>query len=417
VYNIFYSLYYKINKNSKQKEEGKLSYEWTRNHMTILNKIRMKNLAKKPLSGYKIGLCLHVTKETAVLAMAIKDLGGQIVMCSANPLSIQDNIAAFLTSEGIDTFAKRGETQEEYRKYILAVLKFKPDIIIDDGGELHISAHKNKSRGIIGGAEETTSGVYRLKMLESKKQLKYPIVAVNNALTKHLFDNRYGTGQSTMDGIIRTTGLLMAGKQIVVCGYGWVGKGVAARARGLGGNVTITEVDPIKALEANMDGFNITQLIDIASTGDIFITCTGQTRVIAEKHIKRMKDGAILANAGHFDVEIDVNYLISEGRNPTEVRPYIDCFYMEGGKRLFLIAKGRVVNLVGADGHPPEVMALSFSNQLLSILFISRNHHTLESKIYDVPKEIDLEVANSALDALKIKIDKLTNIQRSYLGS
>lgn len=381
--------------------------------MAILDRIKIKNEKKKPLAGYRIGFCLHITKETSVLVMTAKELGADVALCSANPLSVQDDIAAFLSSEGITTFAWRGETKREYDESINSVLKFRPNIITDDGSDLHIAANKTKVK-IFGGSEETTSGVKRLKALERRKRLMYPVIAVNDAYTKHMFDNRYGTGQSTIDGILRTTSLFLPGKQIIVCGYGWVGKGVAARARGMGAIITITEIDPIKAIEANMDGFNVKRLSDVVSIGDIFITCTGQTHVIREEHIKKMKSGAILANAGHFDIEIDTKYLYSQDRSPASVRADIDCFNIVG-KKIYLISKGRVVNLVGAEGHPPEVMALSFANQLLSIIFISKNYHKMENKIYNVPREIDQSVAKYALDSMNIEIDKMTKTQRLYI--
>ncbi|HZC49752.1 MAG TPA: adenosylhomocysteinase [Nitrososphaeraceae archaeon] len=394
-------------------QNGKLSYQWARDHMVILDKIKIKNEKKKPLAGYRIGFCLHITKETSVLVMTAKELGADVALCSANPLSVQDDIAAFLSSEGVTTFAWRGETKREYDACINSVLKFRPNIITDDGSDLHIAANKTKVK-IFGGSEETTSGVKRLKALERRKRLMYPVVAVNDAYTKHMFDNRYGTGQSTIDGILRTTSLLLPGKQIIVCGYGWVGKGVAARTRGMGAITTITEIDPIKAIEANMDGFNVKRLSDVVSIGDIFITCTGQTHVIREEHIKKMKSGAILANAGHFDIEIDTKYLYSQDKSPASVRADIDCFNIVG-KKIYLISKGRVVNLVGAEGHPPEVMALSFANQLLSIIFISENYHKMENKIYNVPREIDQSVAKYALDSMNIEIDKMTKTQRLYI--
>jgi adenosylhomocysteinase len=381
--------------------------------MVILDKIKIKNEKKRPLAGYRIGFCLHITKETSVLVMAAKELGADVALCSANPLSVQDDIAAFLSSEGITTFAWRGETKREYDECINSVLKLRPNIITDDGSDLHIAANKTKVK-IFGGSEETTSGVKRLKALERRKRLMYPVIAVNDAYTKHLFDNRYGTGQSTIDGILRTTSLFLPGKQIIVCGYGWVGKGVAARARGMGAIITITEIDPIKAIEANMDGFNVKRLSDVVPIGDIFITCTGQTHVIREEHIKKMKSGAILANAGHFDIEIDTKYLYSQDKSPASVRADIDCFNIVG-KKIYLISKGRVVNLVGAEGHPPEVMALSFANQLLSIIFISKNYHKMEKKIYNVPREIDQSVAKYALDSMNIEIDKITKRQRLYI--
>jgi adenosylhomocysteinase len=394
-------------------QKGKLSYQWASDHMSILDKIKNKYEKKKPLAGYRIGFCLHITKETSVLVRTAKQLGADIALCSANPLSVQDDIAAFLSSEGIITFAWRGETKREYDECIGSVLKFQPNIITDDGSDLHIAANKAKAK-IFGGSEETASGVKRLKALERRKRLLYPVIAVNDAYTKHMFDNRYGTGQSTIDGILRTTSLFISGKQIVVCGYGWVGKGVAARARGMGAIVTVTEINPIKAIEANMDGFNVKRLYDAVSIGDIFITCTGQTNVIRKEHIKKMKCGAILTNAGHFDREIDIKYLYSQDKSPVTVRTNIDCFKILG-KKIYLVSKGRVVNLVGAEGHPPEVMALSFANQIMSIIFLSKNYSKMDNKVYTVPSEIDLSVAKYALAAMNIEIDTMTDSQRLYL--
>ncbi len=381
-----------------------MSYRWAKAHMIILDKIKIRNESKKPLSGYKLGFCLHVTKETSVLVITAKMLGAEIAICSANPLSTQDDVAAFLSSQGIRIFAWRGQSERQYRTCIKSVLQFRPDILTDDGGDLHIAANKLRTPRFYAGTEETTTGVKRLQLLQTRKRLRYPVVAVNNAYTKHLFDNRYGTGQSTIDGILRTTGLFLSGKQVIVCGYGWVGKGVSVRARGMGAIVTITEIDPIKALEAHMDGFNVKRLSDAANIGDIFITCTGSSRIIREEHITKMKDGAILANAGHFDVEIDTNYLYSQDNFPVLVRPNVDCFKFRN-KKLYLLSKGRVINLVGAEGHPPEVMALSFANQLLSILFLSKNYHSLENKVYNVPPEIDISVAQYAVEAANLKID------------
>ena len=381
-----------------------MSYRWAKAHMTILDKIKIRNESKRPLSGYKLGFCLHVTKETSVLAITAKMLGAEIAICSANPFSTQDDVAAFLSSQGIRIFAWRGQSERQYRTCIKSVLQFRPDILTDDGGDLHIAANKLRTTRFYAGTEETTTGVKRLQILQTRKRLRYPVVAVNNAHTKHLFDNRYGTGQSTIDGILRTTGLFLSGKQVIVCGYGWVGKGVSVRARGMGAIVTITEIDPIKALEAHMDGFNVKRLSDVANIGDIFITCTGSSRIIREEHITKMKDGAMLANAGHFDVEIDINYLYSQDNFPVLVRPNVDCFRFRN-KKLYLLSKGRVINLVGAEGHPPEVMALSFANQLLSILFLSKNYHSLENKVYNVPPEIDISVAHYAVEAAHLKID------------
>jgi len=345
--------------------------------------------------------------------MAAKQLGAEIAICSANPLSVQDDIASFLGSEGVKVFAWKGETFKDYKNCMKMVLKFKPHIITDDGAELHVTAYRSNAKNIIGGTEETTSGIKRLKSLESKNLLLYPVIKVNDAKTKHMFDNKYGTGQSTIDGILRSTGIFLAGKHIVICGYGWVGKGLALRAQGMGAIVTVTEVDPFKALEAQMDGFNVSRLSNVAPQGDIFITCTGQTHVIRQEHIKKMKNGAVLSNAGHFDVEIDINYIYSQGGPPITVRPNVESITISG-KRIFLLSKGRVVNLIGAEGHPPEIMALSFANQLLSIIYILDNYAEMRNKTYDVPGEIDYNVAKSALESMNIKIDSLTERQIVY---
>jgi adenosylhomocysteinase len=386
-------------------EEGQAAYRWALGHMSILDKIKKENERGLPLSGSRLGFCLHITKETCVLVMTAKKLGADISICSANPLSTQDDVAAFMFTEGVRIFAWRGQSENQYQESIKRVLQSKPNILTDDGGDLHTAAHKLKTKSrFYGGTEETTTGVTRLNLIQSRSALKYPIIAVNNAYTKYLFDNRYGTGQSTIDGIMRSTGLFLSGKQVVVCGYGWVGKGVSLRAKGLGAIVTITEIDPVKALEAHMDGFNVMRLSDVAHTGDIFITCTGNSGVIREEHMIKMKDGAILANAGHFDVEIDIKYLYSHDKFPVPGRPNVECIRLSQ-KKLYLLSKGRVINLIGAEGHPPEVMALSFANQLLSILYISKNYRSMDKKIYDVPPEIDLSVANYALEAADLKID------------
>src|SRR5919109_4277965 len=316
--------------------KGRRSYEWAASRMGIVEKIRAKNESARSLAGFRLGLCLHITKETSVLIMAAKSLGADISICSANPLSTQDDVAAFLYNKGVNIYAWRGETKSEYQQCIRKILAFKPVIVTDDGGDLHAMAHVQKIKGIVGGTEETTSGVKRLVALENARRLLYPVIAVNSARTKYLFDNRHGTGQSTLDGVLRSTGILMAGKNIVVCGYGWVGKGVAIRARGMGAIVTITEIDPIKAIEANMDGFNVKRLYDVVSIGDIFITCTGQINIIRKEHIKQMKSGAILANAGHFDIEIDIKYLHSQDKSPVSVRADVDCFNILG-KKIYLI--------------------------------------------------------------------------------
>lgn len=403
--------------DSNLADKGRQSYEWAASRMGIVEKLRAINESGQLLAGFRLGFCLHITKETSVLVMAAKSLGAHIAICSANPLSAQDDIAAFLYNRGVNVYAWRGETESEYQQCIRDVLAFRPAIITDDGGDLHWMAHQQKAKDIVGGTEETTSGVKRLVALQRASRLLYPIIAVNNARTKYLFDNRHGTGQSTLDGILRATGILLAGKNIVVCGYGWVGKGVATRARGMGAIVTVTEVDPIKAIEAKMDGFEVMRMSDAAPVGDVFVTCTGQTCVIRKEHFLKMKDAVILANAGHFDVEIDIESLYNISRyQPAQISPNIERFDVNG-KRLFLLSKGRVVNLVAAEGHPPEVMALSFANQLLSILYIAKNHDSMEVKVHSVPEQIDQDVGSYALDSMGIKIDQMIEEQEHYQQS
>jgi adenosylhomocysteinase len=396
----------------KLAEKGKRSFEWASVRMSIIGKLVSEHKKSRPLAGLRLGFCLHITKETAVLVMAAKALGANVALCSANPLSAQDAIAAFLYRKGVSIFAWRGETKREYDRCISDVVDFRPAIVTDDGGDLHAACHNAGAREILGGTEETTSGVSRLRAMQAGGRLAYPVIAVNNARTKHLFDNRYGTGQSTLDAILRATSVLIAGKQIVVCGYGWVGKGIASRARGMGASVTVTEVDPVRALEARMDGFAVERMSKAATHGDIFITCTGQSGVIRKEHFGKMKHGAMLANAGHFDVEIDAAYLYSKHK-PIEVRPGVEQFTINK-KKLYLLAKGRVANLVLADGNSPEVMALSFANQLLSILHIAKNHAKMENKIYEVPPAIDVKIASYALAAMGLEIDTLTPHQKRY---
>ena len=403
--------------DSNLADKGRRSYQWAASRMGIVEKIRAMNESSQSLAGFRLGICLHITKETSVLVMAAKSLGADVAICSANPLSAQDDIAAFLYSNGVNVYAWRGETVSEYNQCIHNVVDFRPVIVTDDGGDLHSAAHQQSAKGIAGGTEETTSGVKRLAALERSNRLLYPVIAVNNARTKYLFDNRHGTGQSTIDGILRATGILLAGKNVVVCGYGWVGRGVATRAKGMGATVTVTEVDPIKAIEAKMDGFEVMRMSDAAIAGDIFITCTGQTSVIRKEHFLEMKDGVILANAGHFDVEIDTKSLHNISFcPPLQINPNIERFDVNG-KRLFLLSKGRVVNLVAAEGHPPEVMALSFANQLLSILYIAKNFERMEAKVHNVPEQIDRDIGDYALDSMGIRIDQLIEEQKRYQHS
>ncbi len=398
--------------------KGRVSYEWARAHMSILEKSIERLEHEQPLDGVRCALCLHITKETSVLALGLKRLGADVSMCAANPLSTQDDIAAFLAEQGIDIYAWRGESMQEYYDCIRAVLNTKPDTVTDDGSDMHVLYHKEFINTFkpLGGTEETTTGVIRLKALERDGRLAYPVIAVNDAYTKHLFDNRYGTGQSTIDGIMRATSILLAGKTVVIAGYGWVGKGIANRARGMNARVIVTEVDPVKALEAYMDGFMVMPMLDACKYADIIITATGQRSVVNSEHFKVMKDKVILANAGHFDVEIDVRWLEDNADSKRSVRDNLD-EYNVNGKSIYLIARGRIANLIAAEGHPPEVMALSFSNQLLSIVYIVRNHQRLSNTLYKVPEEIDTQVALNALDAMGIRIDRLSKEQLEYANS
>lgn len=397
-------------------DSGRKSWEWASSHMGIISAIVNEHIDEKPLKGLRLGISLHITKETSVLVMAAIKLGSKISLCSANPLSVQQDVAAFLLSVGVNVYAWKDETEREYSDNLKRVLENRPQIITDDGSNLHIMAHKKKTLGIFGGTEETTSGITRLRALEKEGKLRYPVIGVNEAYTKHLFDNRYGTGQSTLTAIIRLTNVLIAGKHIVVCGYGNVGRGVATRARGMGGIVTVVEVDALKALEAYMDGYSVRKIDQVVQHADIFITCTGQKNVIAEKHFRKMKNGAILANAGHFDNEIQVEKLFSNSDKNYSIGKYLDCFYIDG-RKIFLLSKGRVVNLVGGEGNPPEVMAMSFANQLLSIIHIFQNHKKMQKKVFPVPEKIDSTIATLSLRYLQISIDKLSATQKKYAES
>ena len=407
------SLKIKYANSQRLLETGNLSYEWAVRMMKIISKITEKYQRAKPLSNFKLGFCLHITKETSVLVMAAKALGAQISICSANPLSVQPDIMEFLRYNEIEVFAKRDPSKIEFFENMIKVAKSNAHIITDDGGELHGIVHKRKIKGILAGTEQTTSGIHRILSLKAKTGLNYPIIGVNNARSKHFFDNRYGTGQSTVYGLLKILGILIAGKHFVVCGYGWVGKGVSSCLRGLGARVTVTEVDPLKALEAYMDGFDVHRLEETLMKGDCFITCTGQRNVISRHDFEKLKNGVFLANAGHFDVEIDVDYLYAQNKQPIERRPYLESFDIKG-KTINLIAKGRVINLVGVEGNSSEVMDLSFSNQLLSILYITKNYKNLAKDLHQVPTKIDEKVAQMALSSFGIKIDKLTKEQIEY---
>jgi adenosylhomocysteinase len=397
-------------------DSGRKSWEWASSRMGIIDAIVKEHISKKPLKGLRLGISLHITKETSVLVMAAIKLGSKVSLCSANPLSVQEDVAAFLLSEGVNVYAWKDETEREYSDNLEQVLENHPQIVTDDGSNLHVMAHKKKSLGILGGTEETTSGITRLRALEKEGKLRYPVIGVNDANTKHLFDNRYGTGQSTLTAIIRLTNVLIAGKHMVVCGYGNVGRGVAARAKGMGAIVTVVEVDALRALEAYMDGYNISKIDEVVQIADIFITCTGQKNVITDKHFRKMKNGAILANAGHFDNEIQIEKLFSNSYENYSIGQYLDCFNING-RKIFLLSKGRVVNLVGGEGNPPEVMAMSFANQLLSIIHIFQNHKKMQKKVFTVPEKIDSTIARLSLRYLQINIDKLTPAQKKYAKS
>jgi adenosylhomocysteinase len=408
-------------KDIKLAKKGKLRIEWALEYMPVLKLIRKRFRKEKPLRGTRIGCCLHVTTETANLAVTLKAGGADVVLCASNPLSTQDDVAASLVKDSnIPTFAVKGENSKRYYKHINSVLDIKPEITMDDGADLVSAIHmkrKNLVANVLGGSEETTTGVIRLKSLEKKGKLLFPMIAVNNADTKHLFDNRYGTGQSTIDGIVRATNVLFAGLKVVVCGYGWCGRGVAMRAKGMGAMVYVCETDPLRALEAIMDGYEVTPLKKAASIGDVFVTLTGDTRVIRKEHFKLMRDGAIVANAGHFNVEIDIPALEGLSRKKRRIRDCVDEYTLKNGKRINLLGEGRLINLSAAEGHPASVMDMSFANQALCSEFIKKNAGELERKVYDVPKYIDEEVARLKLKTMGAEIDALTEEQRKYLES
>jgi adenosylhomocysteinase len=398
---------------------GKKKIEWAESHMPVMVSLQKKYQDSKPLKNLVIGGCLHVTKETAVLIKTLHAAGAEIAWSGCNPLSTSDDIAASLVvDDGLSIFASRGVTSKEYYDDIYSVLKFKPHLTIDDGADLTIEFHKTLNdygSNIIGGTEETTTGVMRLRALENTNKLQYPIIAVNDAETKHDFDNVYGTGQSALDGILRATNILIAGKTVVVAGYGHVGKGIASRAKGHGASVVITEVDPINALKAKMDGFMVKPMVEASALGDIFITSTGCRDVITGIHIEKMKDGAILSNAGHFNVEISIEDLKKLSTSVHNMNENVEQFILGNGNKINLIGEGRLVNLVAAEGHPSEVMDMSFANQFLSVLKLAANRGSFENKIYDIDREQDLNIAQLKLDSMDIKIDSLTQNQNRYL--
>jgi adenosylhomocysteinase len=402
-------------------EKGELKIAWAEKHMPVLMLLRRKYSEIKPLKGIRVGAVLHVTKETAVLTLALLEAGAEVYLAGSNPLSTQDDVAAVLAERGIHVFAWRGQTSDEYYWCISKVAESSPDVVIDDGADLHALLHEkyvNVAENVVGGTEETTTGVNRLRALESSGLLKYTVIAVNDSYTKYLFDNRYGTGQSTFDGILRATNILVAGKTVVVAGYGWVGKGIAMRARGLGARrVIITEVDPIKALEAVYDGFEVMPMSKAAKVGDIFITATGNIAVIRKEHFEKMKDGAILANAGHFNVEVWIPDLENLAASKRTIMPNVTEYELFNGRKLYLLTEGRLVNLVAAEGHPSEVMDMSFANQFLAVKYIVDNKDRLPKAVIRIPRELDEMVARLKLEAMGIEIDNLTPQQKEYLSS
>lgn len=407
-------------KDSSLAGVGKQRIEWAYREMPVIKLIRERFAIEKPLRGIRISACLHVTTETANLALTLKEGGADVILCASNPLSTQDDVAAALVYDGIPTNAIKGEDEVTYYKHINTALENAPQLTVDDGADLVAALHTKRSdliANVIGGTEETTTGVVRLRSMEKAGKLKYPIIAINDAQTKYLFDNRYGTGQSTIDGITRATNILWAGKKVVVCGYGWCGHGVALRAKGLGSQVIVAEIEPVRALEAVMDGYQVMPLAEAARVGDIFITITGNKNVIDKVHFQVMKDGAILANSGHFNVEINIPALESLAHRKRNIRTFIDEYALEDGRHLYLLGEGRLINLTAAEGHPASVMDMSFANQALCLEHMVKNRGRLESRVYPVPEEIDKEVARLKLKAMGINIDSLTPEQREYLSS
>lgn len=403
------------------RKKGLNRITWSDSQMEVLQQIRKRFSSQKPLRGVKIAACLHVTAETANLMRTLKEGGASVVLCASNPLSTQDDVALSLNKDfGIRTLAVKGEDRKTYFKHINQALDTKPHITMDDGADLVTTLLKERNKQattVVGGTEETTTGVIRLKSMAQHGVLKYPIIAVNDALTKHLFDNRYGTGQSTIDGIIRATNILLAGKTVVVAGYGWCGRGVAMRAKGLGAHVIVTEVDPTKSIEAVMDGFQVMPMSRAAALGDIFITLTGDIHVIRLEHFKKMKHGAVVCNSGHFDVEIDITSLRKYAKSRKTVREYVEAYELPGGRVVHVLAEGRLINLAAAEGHPPSVMDMSFANQALSAEYVVKNHKSFENKVYSVPEKIDSAIAAMKLRTMGVSIDVLTPEQKKYLAS
>jgi len=407
---------YKV-KDIKLAEKGSYLLRWAEDHMPVLMSIKRRFAEEKPLKGVQIVACLHVTKETGVLMKTLLTGGAKVALAASNPLSTQDEVAAAIVKEGANVYAWKGQTKEEYYDCIQKALSFKPMITMDDGADVVTELHSGKGdiSKVIGGTEETTTGVVRLTAMAEKGVLKYPIIAVNNAETKWDFDNVYGTGQSTIDGILRATNVLLAGKRFVIAGYGHCGRGLANRARGMGAHVIITEVDPMKALKAVMDGFEVMPMGEAAEVGDIFVTASGNKNVIRGEHYKKMKSGAILANTGHFNVEIDIKELEGMAKSKLKMRDFVDEYTLMDGRKIYLLAEGRLVNLAAAEGHPSEVMDMSFANQALAVEYITKNSKRLKAKVYDVPKEIDSAIARLKLDVMGIKVDSMTKEQEKYV--
>ncbi|MGH7275993.1 MAG: adenosylhomocysteinase [Candidatus Rokuibacteriota bacterium] len=408
-------------KNLSLAGAGRLRIEWAEQSMPVLREIRERFTKEQPLKGIRLGACLHVTTETAVLMLTLKAGGAQLALCASNPLSTQDETAAALVeAHEIPVFAHKGEDNERYYRHIEAVLATRPQLTMDDGADLISQLHgarKDLLGDVIGGTEETTTGVIRLRAMEKDRVLAFPVIAVNDADTKHLFDNRYGTGQSTIDGILRATNVLLAGRTVVVAGYGMCGRGVASRAKGMGAHVIVTEVEPMRALEALMDGFQVMPMARAAEVGDVFVTVTGNTTVLSSDHFGRLKDGAILANSGHFNVEIDLTTLGAMARATRTVRPFVDEYTLQSGRRVYVLGEGRLINLTAAEGHPASVMDMSFANQALAAEYMAKHGRTLEKKVYVVPREIDLEIARLKLASMGVTLDELTPAQRQYLAS
>ncbi len=408
-------------KDMSQADGGRLRIEWAEREMPVLRQIRERFIKERPLAGVRMSACLHVTTETASLMRTLQAGGADVVLVASNPLSTQDDVAASLVSHfEIPVYAIKGESNTVYYKHIEAALAHKPQITMDDGADLVSTMHKSHRElldGMLGGTEETTTGVIRLRAMAADKALQFPVVAVNDAMTKHFFDNRYGTGQSTLDGIVRATNVLLSGKTFVISGYGWCGRGLAMRARGMGANVVVTEVDPMPALEAVMDGFRVLPMEQAAREGDIFCTLTGDLNVLDKHHFEIMKDGAIISNSGHFNVEINIPALEAMSTGKRRVRPFVEEFQMKDGRKLFLLGEGRLINLAAAEGHPASVMDMSFANQALSAEYMVKNYKDLENKVYSVPEAIDREIARLKLEAMGVKLDVLSQEQLDYLNS